>query len=417
MSFFTIAGSDFVEMFVGIGASRVRDTFAQARKSVKVTGKGCILFIDEIDAVGRSRGAGWGGGHDEREQTLNALLVEMDGFDAFSGVILVAATNRPDVLDPALLRPGRFDRTIVIDRPDIKGREGILKVHTKNIILDKEVDLRVVARQTSGFSGADLANIVNEAALLAARRDKKAVTQIELETALERVMGGLERRSRVISEKEKRIVAVHESGHALLSVVLPHADPPHKVSIIPRGVAALGYTMNIPLEDKYLKSLNEFMDTIAVLLGGRVSEMLTFGEPTTGAQNDLERATEIAHRMVCEYGMSDLMGALSYGKEDGPVFLARDFVKENPHSQLTLGNIDIEVKRIIDECYQNASDVLVKYKTQLSKLSEALLEREVLMEKDVRDIIYGKEIVPGKVSEKEQKSPNQPDAQESNKNS
>ena len=417
VSFFTIAGSDFVEMFVGIGASRVRDTFAQARKSVKVTGKGCILFIDEIDAVGRSRGAGWGGGHDEREQTLNALLVEMDGFDAFSGVILVAATNRPDVLDPALLRPGRFDRTIVIDRPDIKGREGILKVHTKNIILDKEVDLRVVARQTSGFSGADLANIVNEAALLAARRDKKSVTQIELETALERVMGGLERRSRVISEKEKRIVAVHESGHALLSVVLPHADPPHKVSIIPRGVAALGYTMNIPLEDKYLKSLNEFMDTIAVLLGGRVSEMLTFGEPTTGAQNDLERATEIAHRMVCEYGMSDLMGALSYGKEDGPVFLARDFVKENPHSQLTLGNIDIEVKRIIDECYQNASDVLVKYKTQLSKLSEALLEREVLMEKDVRDIIYGKEIVPGKVSEKEQKSPNQPDAQESNKNS
>jgi len=389
VSFFNISGSDFVEMFVGIGASRVRDTFEQARRSVKATGKGSILFIDEIDAVGRSRGAGWGGGHDEREQTLNALLVEMDGFDSSGGVILVAATNRPDVLDSALLRPGRFDRIVVIDRPDIKGREGILKVHMKNIILDKNVDLNLIARQTSGFSGADIANLINEAALLAARRSRKSVSMLELESALERVIGGLERKSRVISGSEKRIVAVHESGHAILSVLLPHADPPHKVSIIPRGVAALGYTMNIPIEDKYLKTRTEFMDAIAVLLGGRVAEMIVFKEPTTGAQNDLEEATKLAHRMVCEYGMSDVMGTLSYGKDSGPIFLARDFVKENVCSEKTLENIDNEVKRIVDECYQNATQVLLKNKEKLEFLAETLLEREVLSGEHVKSILNG----------------------------
>jgi len=385
--FFSISGSDFVEMFVGVGASRVRDLFEQAKKSVKATGKGCIIFIDEIDAVGRQRFAGIGGGHDEREQTLNALLVEMDGFNTTEAVILVAATNRSDVLDPALLRPGRFDRQIVIDRPDLNGREEILKVHTKNIKLADHVDLKSIARQTPGFSGADLANLANEAALLAARNNKDAVSTAELQSSIERVMAGPERKSRIISDREKRIVAYHESGHTLLALLVPGTDPLHKVSIIPRGAAALGYTMQVPLEDRYLTSRKELLGRLVVLLGGRASEELVFGEITTGAHNDLEVATQIARRMVCEFGMSDKMGNLTFGRRDHQIFLGRDLGEERNYSDVTARLIDEEIKRIIDEAYQRAKKELSAHSDRLKKLAETLLEKEVLDAEEVKQII------------------------------
>jgi cell division protease FtsH len=386
--FFSISGSDFVEMFVGVGASRVRDLFDQGKKSAKVMGKGCIIFIDEIDAVGRQRFAGIGGGHDEREQTLNALLVEMDGFDTQEGVILIAATNRPDVLDPALLRPGRFDRRIVIDRPDLVGREAILKVHTRRITLDKNVDLKATARQTAGFSGADLANLANEAALLAARNNKEAVGMEELQAAVERVIAGPERKSRVISKQEKEVVAYHESGHALLSVLIPGADPLHKVSIIPRGMA-LGYTMQLPIEDRYIATENELKGKITGLLGGRVSEELIFKEISTGAQNDLEVATMIARRMVCEFGMSKRLGHLTLGHREQQIFLGRDLLEERNYSDQTALIIDEEVRAIIDECYIRAREELTKHREQLKMVAEELLEKEVLDGEIVKQILAG----------------------------
>ena len=385
--FFSISGSDFVEMFVGVGASRVRDLFDQAKKSAKTAARGCIIFIDEIDAVGRQRFAGIGGGHDEREQTLNALLVEMDGFNTQEGVILIAATNRPDVLDPALLRPGRFDRQIVVDRPDLKGREEILRVHTRKIKLDKAVDLKAIARQTPGFSGADLANLANEAALLAARYNKEGVGMKELESAIERVMAGPERKSRVISPYEKSIVACHEAGHALVSILVPGSDPVHKVSIIPRGTAALGYTMQMPLEDRYIMTRRELLGKLTVLLGGRVAEELMVQEVTTGAQNDLEMATEIARRMVCEYGMSDRLGSLTYGRREGMVFLGRDIVEERNYSNQTAEIIDQEVHRIIEECYQRAKGLVTQHRDRLKRLSDALLEKEVLDGDEAKRIV------------------------------
>lgn len=385
--FLSISGSDFVEMFVGVGASRVRDLFEQAKKSAKVGGRGAIIFIDEIDAVGRQRFAGIGGGHDEREQTLNALLVEMDGFDTHEGVILVAATNRPDVLDPALLRPGRFDRQIVVDRPDIVGREEILKVHVRNIKLDKDANLNTIARQTPGFSGADLANLANEAALLAARRNKETVTMQELNDAIERVIAGPEKKSRVINPKEKKIVAYHESGHSLVSLLIPEVDPLHKVSIIPRGTSALGYTMQLPLEDRYIISKKEILGRITVLLGGRASEEIIFGEQTTGAHNDLEVATESARRMVCEFGMSDKLGSVTLGRKEGPLFLGRDLVEHKDYSEQTALLIDQEVKRIIDECYQRAKDELFKNKDKLELLAATLLEKEVLDAEEVKKLL------------------------------
>ena len=385
--FFSISGSDFVEMFVGVGASRVRDLFDQAKKSVKQTGRGCIIFIDEIDAVGRQRFAGIGGGHDEREQTLNALLVEMDGFNTQEAVILIAATNRPDVLDPALLRPGRFDRQVVIDRPDLNGREQILKVHVKNIKLAAEVDLNSIARQTPGFSGADLANLANEAALLAARNNKESVGMTELQASIERVMAGPERKSRLISGKEKEIVAYHESGHTLLALLVPGADPLHKVSIIPRGTAALGYTMQVPMEDKYLSSRAELHGRLAVLLGGRAAEEIIFGEITTGAHNDLEVATQIARRMVCEFGMSEKMGHLTFGRRDHQVFLGRDFGEERNYSEDTAKMIDTEIKRIVDEAHARARSTLQDHLESLKKLAGALLEREVLDAEEVKRIV------------------------------
>ena len=385
--FFSISGSDFVEMFVGVGASRVRDLFEQAKKSAKLSMRGCIIFIDEIDAVGRQRFAGIGGGHDEREQTLNALLVEMDGFNTQEGVILVAATNRPDVLDPALLRPGRFDRQVVIDRPDLRGREEILKVHVRKVKLDPQVDLKSIARQTPGFSGADLANLCNEAALLAARQNREGVGMKQLEAAIERVMAGPERKSRLISPYEKKIVACHEAGHALVSMMVPGSDPVHKVSIIPRGTAALGYTMQMPLEDRYIMTRKELMGKLTVLLGGRSAEELVFQEITTGAQNDIEVATEIARRMVCEYGMSDRLGSLTYGRREGMVFLGRDIVEERNYSDQTAVQIDEEIQRIIQECHQRAKEILIQYKDRLKRLSDALLEKEVLDGDEAKRIV------------------------------
>ncbi len=385
--FFSISGSDFVEMFVGVGASRVRDLFDQSKKSAKASGRGCIIFIDEIDAVGRQRFAGIGGGHDEREQTLNALLVEMDGFNTQEGVILISATNRPDVLDPALLRPGRFDRQIVIDRPDLKGREEILKVHVRKIKLDKQVDLNSIARQTPGFSGADLANLANEAALLAARRNKEAVTTKEMEDAIERVMAGPERKSRLISPYEKSVVACHEAGHALVSMMVPGSDPVHKVSIIPRGTAALGYTMQTPLEDRYITTRKELLGKLTVLLGGRSAEEMVFNEITTGAQNDLEIATEIGRRMVCEYGMSDRLGALTYGKRQGMIFLGRDLMEDRNYSDQTAQIIDQEVHRIVDECHQRAKEILNTHRDRLKRLADVLLEREVLDGDEAKRIV------------------------------
>jgi cell division protease FtsH len=379
--FFSISGSDFVEMFVGVGASRVRDLFEQGKKNAP-----CIIFMDEIDAVGRHRFAGIGGGHDEREQTLNQLLVEMDGFNANDGVILIAATNRPDVLDPALLRPGRFDRQIVVDPPDLQGRVGILKVHSREIVLDRNVDIEVLARRTPGFSGADLANTVNEAALLAARRNKDAVDMTDFEDAIDRVMAGPEKKSKVMSPREKKVVAYHESGHALMYLYVDEIDPLHKVSILPRG-HALGYTMQLPMDDKYLTSKPELLGNITALLGGRVAEELTFGEVTTGASNDLERATAITHRMVCEFGMSDKLGPLTFGNGNHQVFLGRDLGKERSYSEEIAFEIDKEIRNIVDSCYARAKKILEDHRDELETLANALLEKEVLDRDEVYELL------------------------------
>jgi len=369
--FFSMSGSDFVEMFVGVGASRVRDLFAQGKQNAP-----CIIFIDEIDAVGRHRGAGLGGGHDEREQTLNQLLVEMDGFESNEGVILMAATNRPDVLDPALMRPGRFDRQVVVASPDVRGREGILKVHTRKIPLAEEVDILTLAKATPGFSGADLANLVNEAALLAARQRKSKVTMEDLEMAKDKVLMGVERKSLVISEEEKRSTAYHESGHALLAKMLPNADPVYKVSIIPRG-RALGITQQLPIDDRHTYKKEYLLDTITVLMGGRVSEELVLGHLTTGAGNDIERATDMARHMVTEWGMSSL-GPLSFGKVEQEMFLGREIAKRVDYSQETAQKIDEEVKHIVLDCYQRAKEVIEANQDKLHKIADRLLEKEVI---------------------------------------
>jgi len=384
--FFSISGSDFVEMFVGVGASRVRDLFEQAKKSAKQSGHGAIIFIDEIDAVGRLRFSGIGGGHDEREQTLNALLAEMDGFNTQEGVILIAATNRPDVLDPALLRPGRFDRQIVVDRPDIKGREAILKVHTKNVKLDKSADLSIIARQTPGFSGADLANLVNEAALLAARHDKESVTMKELQEAMERVIAGPEKKSKVMSKKDKEITAYHEAGHAILALVIKGADPLHKVTILPRGMAG-GYTIQIPVEDKYYYSKEDLLVRITCSLGGRVSEEVIFNEVTTGASQDLKEATELARKMVMRFGMSDKLGHLTFGRREEQVFLGRDIIEEQNYSDQTAQLIDQEVRNIVDGCYKRAKDELIKHQDKLKILADRLLDKEVMDVGEVKALL------------------------------
>jgi len=381
--FFSSSGSEFVEMFVGVGASRVRDLFDQGRKSAP-----CLLFIDEIDAVGRHRFSGIGGGHDEREQTLNQLLVEMDGFDTKEGVILIAATNRPDVLDPALLRPGRFDRHVSVPTPDLKGREEILNVHSKIIKMVPEVDLNVIARRTPGFVGADLANLVNEAALLAARKDKTAADMSDLEEAIDRVIAGPERKSRVISDNEKSIIAYHESGHTLVAKLTPGTDPIHKVSIISRG-PALGYTLQLPLEDKYLTSRQELLARLNVLLGGRAAEELVFNEVTTGAQNDLAKATELAQRMVVEFGMSERIGPLSLRKPTEEVFLGRDYNREPRYSDNTAEIIDEEVKRIVEEAKARAVVLLTANRDTLKKLADRLVEKESLDSEEVERIVNG----------------------------
>lgn len=381
--FFSISGSDFVEMFVGVGASRVRDLFMQGKKNAP-----CIIFIDEIDAVGRHRGAGLGGGHDEREQTLNQLLVEMDGFESNEGVILIAATNRPDVLDPALLRPGRFDRQVVVPRPDVKGREQILTVHAKKVPLTPEVNLETIARGTPGFSGADLANLVNEAALLAARKDKASVDMQDFDAAKDKVLMGAERRSMVISDEEKKSTAYHEAGHTLVAKMVPGSDPVHKVSIIPRG-RALGVTMQLPIEDKHSYNRESLLGRIAVLMGGRAAEELIFNTFTTGAGNDIERATEMARKMVCEWGMSDLMGPVSLGKKDESIFLGRDMAMHKNFSEETAIKIDEEIKRIVDESYTRAITILRENGDALHRLSLCLIEKENLSGAEVDDIIAG----------------------------
>ena len=375
--FFSISGSDFVEMFVGVGASRVRDLFDQGRKAGKLSGKGAIIFIDEIDAVGRLRFSGIGGGHDEREQTLNALLVEMDGFDTQQGLILIAATNRPDTLDPALLRPGRFDRTIIVNLPDIRGREEILRVHTRKIKLAPSVNLKSVASQTPGFSGADLANLCNEAALLAARGNKEEVEEIDFDKSVERVLMGPEKKGHIISKKEKEITALHESGHALLSLLLPEVNPLKKVSIIPRGLAG-GYTFTPPLEDRHYWTKKELSAEISMMLGGRASEEINLKEVTTGAQNDLELATGMARRMVTQFGMSDKLGNITLGRREGLVFLGRDISEERNYSDSTAQLIDEEVRKIVDDAYVKAKKILEENIDKLKILSNALLEKEVL---------------------------------------
>ena len=382
--FYSISGSDFVEMFVGVGASRVRDLFEQGKKNSP-----SLIFIDEIDAVGRHRGAGLGGGHDEREQTLNQLLVEMDGFENNDGVILIAATNRPDVLDPALLRPGRFDRQVMVSRPDVKGRVGILKVHTCTVPLTDEVDLKIIARGTPGFTGADLANLVNEAALLGARNDKKAVSMDEFEEAKDKVMMGVERRSMVISEKEKKTTAYHEAGHALVASLLPGTDPLHKVTIIPRG-SALGVTMQLPMDEQHTYQKGYLYNSLAILMGGRCAEEICLGEMTTGAGNDIERATEMARKMVCEWGMSEKMGPLSYGSKEEQVFLGRDFSNQKNFSDQTAKLIDQEVKTLVMGGYNRATELLKKNRDTLENLAQALLERETLTGDEVKNIIDGK---------------------------
>ena len=386
--FFSISGADFVEMFVGVGASRVRDLFEQGKKSAP-----CIIFIDEIDAVGRHRGAGLGGGHDEREQTLNQLLVEMDGFEQNSGVIIIAATNRPDVLDPALMRPGRFDRQVVVDRPDVKGREGILRVHTKNIPLAEDVKLDTLAKGTPGLAGADLANLVNEAALLAARQGDKAVTMRHFEGAKDKVMMGMERKSLIISEKEKKVTSYHEIGHVLVAKKIPEADPVHKVTIIPRG-RALGLTTYLPIDEKHTYSKPYLEAMIAYALGGRAAEMLIFGELTTGAGNDIERATELARKMVCEWGMSDKLGPLTYGQKDEEIFLGRQITRHKNYSEQTAIDIDQEIKNIVQTQMMRAERILSENMDTLHRLAQALLEREILDGNEIDLIIGGTTLPP-----------------------
>ncbi len=386
VAFFSISGSDFVEMFVGVGASRVRDLFDQGRRAAKSPGKGAIIFIDEIDAVGRLRFSGIGGGHDEREQTLNQLLVEMDGFDAQHGLILIAATNRPDTLDPALLRPGRFDRQIIVNLPDIRGREEILKVHSRKLKLSENVDLKSLASQTPGFSGADLANLCNEAALLAARNNKESIEMIDFEKSVERVLMGPEKKSHIMSKKEKEITSLHESGHALLSLLLAEVNPLKKVSIIPRGLAG-GYTFTPPLEDRHYWTKKELISEIAMMLGGRASEELTLSEVTTGAQNDMEMATQMARRMVTQFGMSEKLGNLTLGKRQGLVFLGRDLMEERNYSEETARQIDEEVKKIIDEAYAKAKALLKQESEKLKLLSATLLEKETLDGEEVKRLL------------------------------
>lgn len=382
--FFSISGSDFVEMFVGVGASRVRDLFDQAKKSAP-----CIVFIDEIDAVGRQRGAGLGGGHDEREQTLNQLLVEMDGFSANEGIIMIAATNRPDILDPALLRPGRFDRQIVVDRPDIKGRTEILKVHVKGKPMGQDVNLDVIAQRTPGFTGADLSNLVNEAALLTARKDKKAINMPEMEEAAERVIMGPERKSRVISDKEKRLTAYHEGGHTIVGMLLEHTDPVHKVTIIPRGRAG-GYTLSLPKEDKYYATRSEMLDELKVLLGGRVAEALVLKEISSGASNDLQRATQLARQMICEYGMSENIGPVTFGHRQDQVFLGRDIARDKDYSEEVAAEIDKEVRSFMDDAYAATEKLLSDNIDKLHVIAKALMEKETLEEEEINQLVkYG----------------------------
>jgi cell division protease FtsH len=391
--FFSISGSDFVEMFVGVGASRVRDLFEQGKKHAP-----CLIFIDEIDAVGRQRGAGLGGGHDEREQTLNQLLVEMDGFDSNEGIILIAATNRPDILDSAILRPGRFDRRIVVNMPDVKGREDILKVHIKNIPLNKDVDLKVLARSTPGFSGADLANLVNEAALLAARLSRENVMMKDMESAKDKVLMGVERKSMIVSDEEKKSTAYHEAGHALVAALIPEADPIHKVTIIPRGLA-LGITQQLPLDDRYTYSKTYLEAQLSVLMAGRVAENLFLNKTTTGAANDFERATDIARKMVCQYGMSDL-GPLTFGERDDLVFLGKDLAMHKNFSEKTAELIDLEVKKIITRNFDRSKDLLENNKASLNTIAEALLDKEVLSSEEIDDIIEGNSKGSSKKSKK-----------------
>ena len=382
--FFSISGSDFVEMFVGVGASRVRDLFDQAKKSAP-----CIVFIDEIDAVGRQRGAGLGGGHDEREQTLNQLLVEMDGFSANEGIIMIAATNRPDILDPALLRPGRFDRQIVVDRPDIKGRTEILKVHVKGKPIGQDVNLDVIAQRTPGFTGADLSNLVNEAALLTARKDKKAIDMPEMEEAAERVIMGPERKSRVISDKEKRLTAYHEGGHTIVGMLLEHTDPVHKVTIIPRGRAG-GYTLSLPKEDKYYATRSEMLDELKVLLGGRVAEALVLKEISSGASNDLQRATQLARQMICEYGMSENIGPVTFGHRQDQVFLGRDIARDKDYSEEVAAEIDKEVRSFMEDAYAATEKLLSDNIDKLHVIAKALMEKETLEEEEINQLVkYG----------------------------
>jgi cell division protease FtsH len=379
--FFSISGSDFVEMFVGVGAARVRDLFEQAKKHAPA-----IIFIDELDALGKARGIGSFGGHDEREQTLNQLLTELDGFDTNAGVILMAATNRPEILDPALLRPGRFDRTVAVDRPDVKGREAILKIHAKEVKLDPGVDLHKLAVRTPGFAGADLANVVNEAALLAARRDKKAITMAELDEAIERAVAGLERKSRVLSDKERRIVAYHEAGHALVGESLPQANPVQKISIVSRGIAALGYTLNMPLEDRYLMTREELRDNLAAILGGRAAEEIVFQEVSTGAANDLQQATQMAERMVKEYGMSERLGLVAHREERGPHFLGMP-AADRRYSEQTAREIDEEVALLIRQAYERAKEVLTQQRPLLEKVVVILCEKEVMDGDELRRLL------------------------------
>jgi cell division protease FtsH len=388
VSFFSMSGSDFVEMFVGVGASRVRDLFDQGKRHAP-----CIIFIDEIDAVGRHRGAGLGGGHDEREQTLNQLLVEMDGFESAEGVILLAATNRPDVLDPALLRPGRFDRQIVVDRPDVEERRQILEVHVKEVPLAPNVDLSTIARGTPGMAGADLANLVNEAALLAARRSMDSVSMTELEDAKDKLMMGMERRSLIITDKEKRDIAYHEAGHVLVAKTIPGSDPIHKVTIIPRG-RALGVTHYLPLDERHTYSRRYCLDTLAVMLGGRAADILVGGQPTTGAGDDIQRATELARRMVCEWGMSDRLGPLTFGERAEPVFLGRDIVTHQMYSQETALTIDAEIKTIVDDAFGRAKGILAERMDKLDHLAMALLEREILDSGEIDRLLRGGSEMP-----------------------
>ena len=383
--FFSLSGSDFVEMFVGVGASRVRDLFGQAKKK-----QPCLIFVDEIDAVGRHRGAGLGGGHDEREQTLNQLLVEMDGFDAIQTIIVIAATNRPDILDPALLRPGRFDRQVTVDKPDLLGRVEILKIHSKTKKFDKDVDLEIIARGTPGFTGADLANLMNEATLLAARNNQKLVMMKDLQEALERVIAGPQRKSRVMSDYEKEVIAYHEVGHALVAAYAKKSDPVHKISILPRG-RALGYTLQLPVEDKFLMSREEILSTIEVLMGGRAAEELIFNEITSGASNDIERATQMARSFVCTYGMSKNLGTRKYGSAQEQVFLGKSYGSDNKdYSDDTATLIDNEIKTLIDSAYDNSMKILVKYRKKLDEISKILLEKETIDRDEFLELLKSK---------------------------